>query len=264
MRYILVVLFISISTFSAEHNTLHFEHYNELPEPVLQLSSAAMGGFLDAMKSYIVYTALQNVPGAKESGVGYYYDNTTRAMKRVLFYRLSQGYPRETRNPLDFYIEGKGFFVIELPGGWPAYTQDGRFEVNNEGKLVTIDDHFPVLGENGHIYLTGRSINVDKNAVIYQNGSIVDVFRLEWPVKSHDLKSFNHKIFYFSKEDWENPNKMKPANVGVLQGYVSDASVTKAYIGLVPEWRNGHEANAKVVKSYIKNLSLAVQAANPN
>ena len=76
---------------------------------------------------------IQNLPGAKESGVGYYYDNKKKEMKRILFYSLSQGYPRETRKALDFYIEGKGFFVVELPGGWPAYTQDGRFELMTMG-----------------------------------------------------------------------------------------------------------------------------------
>ena len=118
---------------------------------------------MDAMKSFIVYTAIQNVPGTKESGVGYYYDNKTRKMKRVLFYRLSQGYPRQSNKPFDFYIEGKGFFVIEIPGNWPAYTQDGRFELDETGRLVTREEHFPVLGENGYIYLSGGGVDVDKN-----------------------------------------------------------------------------------------------------
>ena len=104
-------------------------------------------------------------------------------MKRVLFYRLSQGYPRETRNALDFFIEGKGFFVVELPGGWPAYTQDGRFELDDDGRLVTFEDNFPVLGENGHIYIQNGGLDVTKEGVIYQNDQVVDTFRLEWPKK---------------------------------------------------------------------------------
>ena len=176
MRLIIIVLLVYVSSYSAEHNPLHYERYEELTSSVLQLNSAAMGWFMDAMKSFMVYTALQHVPGTKESGVGYYYNNKDRTMKRILFYRLSQGYPRETLRPLDFYIEGKGFFVIELPGGWPAYTQDGRFEIDNEGRLVTIEDQFPVLGESGYIYLNGSGIRVDKNGIIYEKGAIVDVY----------------------------------------------------------------------------------------
>jgi flagellar basal body rod protein FlgG len=259
----MILLFMSCVVYSAEHHEHHFEIYDDVVNNVLKLNSASMGGFFDAMKSFIVYTAIQHVPGAKESGVGYYYDNTTRKMKRVLFYRMSQGYPRETNKALDFYIEGKGFFVIELPGGWPAYTQDGRFELDEEGRLVTYDDNFPVLGENGYIYLRNGGVDVKRNAVIYQNDVVVDTFRLEWPVNTHDLKSFNHKTFYFSKEDWEDKGKVNPADVDVLQGYVNDASITKGYIGLVPEWKNGHEANVKMIKAYMKSMSLAVQAANP-
>jgi flagellar basal body rod protein FlgF len=261
--WLLIFCIIPWSITAAEHNPLTFEFYDDLVNPTLKLNSASMGGFIDAMKSFIVYTAIQHLPGAKESGVGYYCDNKNRKMKRVLFYRLSQGYPRETKKALDFYIEGKGFFVIELPGGWPAYTQDGRFELDEDGRLVTYQENFPVLGENGYIYIGNGGLDVTKEGVIYQNDQVIDTFRLEWPKKSHDLKSFNHKIFYFSKEDWEDPEKMMAADVEVLQGYVSDASITKAYIGLVPEWKNGHEANVKMVKAYIKNMSLAVQAANP-
>ena len=129
--------------------------------------------------------------------------------------------------------------------------------------MVTFEENFPVLGENGHIFIQNGGVNVTKQGVIFQNEQVVDTLRLEWPTKTTDLKSFNHKIFYFSKEDWENDAKFKPANVEVLQGYRSAASVTKGYIGLVPEWKNGHEANVKMVKAYLKSMSLAVQAANP-
>ena len=148
----LILVFIA-PMFAAEHNPMPFERYDDVVSSIAKIKFIFNGSFMDAMKSYIVYTAIQHVPGAKESGVGYYFDNKTRKMKRILFYRLSQGYPEETKKALDFYIEGKGFFVIEIPGGWPAYTQDGRFELDEDGRLVTFEENFPVLGENGHIYL---------------------------------------------------------------------------------------------------------------
>ena len=79
MKLILLTLLIFFTNcFSAEHNPMTFEYYDDLVNPTLKLSSTSMGGFLDAMKSYIVYTSVQNLPGAKESGVGYYYDNKKR------------------------------------------------------------------------------------------------------------------------------------------------------------------------------------------
>ena len=37
-----------------------FERYDDVVSSVLKLNSSSMGGFMDAMKSYIVYTAVQN------------------------------------------------------------------------------------------------------------------------------------------------------------------------------------------------------------
>ena len=67
---------------------------------------------------------------------------------------------------------------------------------------------FSCVGENGYIYLSGGGVDVTKQGVIYQNEQVVDTLRFEWPKEQHDLKSFNHKIFYFSKEDWENDEKI--------------------------------------------------------
>ena len=48
-----------------------------------------------------------------------------------------QGDFRQTNNPLDLVIEGKGFFQVKMSSGESAYTRDGSFHVNKEGSLVT-------------------------------------------------------------------------------------------------------------------------------
>jgi flagellar basal-body rod protein FlgG len=50
-----------------------------------------------------------------------------------------QGDFRQTGNPLDLVIEGKGFFQVRMPSGETAYTRDGSFHLNKEGQLVTAD-----------------------------------------------------------------------------------------------------------------------------
>ena len=55
-------------------------------------------------------------------------------------YRIhEQGTLRQTENPLDVAITGKGFFQIELPNGDTAYSRDGTFQINENGELVTIE-----------------------------------------------------------------------------------------------------------------------------
>lgn len=41
-----------------------------------------------------------------------------------------------TANQMDLAINGQGFFQITLPSGETAYTRDGSFQMNSEGKIV--------------------------------------------------------------------------------------------------------------------------------
>ncbi|HNR30951.1 MAG TPA: flagellar basal-body rod protein FlgG [Candidatus Hydrogenedentes bacterium] len=45
----------------------------------------------------------------------------------------------QTGQPLDLYIEGDGFFQVEMPDGTVAYTRDGAFKLNQEGTILTAD-----------------------------------------------------------------------------------------------------------------------------
>lgn len=52
---------------------------------------------------------------------------------------FSQGDFRQTENPLDLVIAGKGFFQIRQPSGEIAYTRAGSFHLDANGQLVTAD-----------------------------------------------------------------------------------------------------------------------------
>jgi flagellar basal-body rod protein FlgG len=49
---------------------------------------------------------------------------------------FSQGDFKNTENPLDFVIQGQGFFKVLQPDGTLAYTRDGAFTANRDGQLV--------------------------------------------------------------------------------------------------------------------------------
>jgi flagellar basal-body rod protein FlgG len=55
---------------------------------------------------------------------------------------FTHGTPKSTENPLDLAIEGDGFFQILLPDGTIAYTRDGAFKKDGEGRLVTSDGFY--------------------------------------------------------------------------------------------------------------------------
>lgn len=51
------------------------------------------------------------------------------------------GETRQTSNPLDIAINGRGFFQILQPSGEVAYTRAGVLKTNAEGQLVTVDGY---------------------------------------------------------------------------------------------------------------------------
>ncbi len=54
---------------------------------------------------------------------------------------FTQGDFQQTENPLDLVIEGDGFFQVLMPSGSIAYTRDGTFKLDAQGRLVTSDGY---------------------------------------------------------------------------------------------------------------------------
>jgi flagellar basal-body rod protein FlgG len=50
---------------------------------------------------------------------------------------MTQGTLTQTSAPLDVAIQGDGFFKILLPDGTFAYTRDGSFQMDSQGRIVT-------------------------------------------------------------------------------------------------------------------------------
>lgn len=76
-------------------------------------------------------TESSQVPTGVQVGLGAKY----AAVQRV----FSPGELRQTGNSLDLAIEGDGFFQIQLPDGRTAYTRDGAFKLDGQGRLVNSD-----------------------------------------------------------------------------------------------------------------------------
>jgi len=58
----------------------------------------------------------------------------------------TQGSLRDSDNPLDWAIQGEGFFSVTLPNGDTGYTRDGQFVLDAERKLVN-SNGYPLVWE---------------------------------------------------------------------------------------------------------------------
>ena len=83
---------------------------------------------------------------------------------------FSGGAFRVTDQPLDFAIQGSGFFQIETPSG-VRYTRDGRFDRDLDGNLVTIDGYFVLDNSGNRINLPEGDISFASDGTISVAGT---------------------------------------------------------------------------------------------
>ena len=96
---------------------------------------------------------------------------------------FSPGFLRQTGNPFDLALNGKGFFSVQSPDG-ELYTRRGNFSLSPEGILVT-QEGWPVMGDGGEIRVAGGNsdrrtleVTVGEDGVLQVNGSKVGRLRV--------------------------------------------------------------------------------------
>jgi flagellar basal-body rod protein FlgG len=88
----------------------------------------------------------------------------------------AQGSLRDSENPLDWAIQGAGFFSVTLPDGTIGYTRDGQFTLDADRNLVTARG-YPLVWE-GEIPEDATDIRIQSNGTITAldaDGQNVDV-----------------------------------------------------------------------------------------
>lgn len=98
----------------------------------------------------LLYSTLNRaaVQGGTGNPVNLQVGHGTRVIATVKDF--STGHLERTENPLDFAINGPGFFKVLGPRGQIAYTRDGSFKLSlgDEGTRLVTSEGYPVLDEN--------------------------------------------------------------------------------------------------------------------
>lgn len=177
---------------------------------------------------------------------------------------FTEGDVRPSDNPLDMVIEGDGFFRILMPDGEVAYTRDGSFKVDAEGRIVT-SDGFPLEPE---IIIppeaTHVSVGTDGTVTVMLPGQNapqeIGQIQLTRFINPAGLSSEGRNLLRATPASGE-PIDGTPGLDGfgtIAQGYLemSNVQVVEEMVNMIVAQR-AYEVNAKAIQASDEMLQLA-------
>jgi flagellar basal-body rod protein FlgG len=162
---------------------------------------------------------------------------------------------RTTNNPLDFAIEGLGFFQISLPGGETGYTRAGAFHLNGQGQLVTAEgvEVTPQIS----IPPNATTISVSKDGIVSatvpgQGTQQVGTLELATFQNPGGLEARGGNTFVVTTASGE-PTTGTPGTEGlgtIAQGFLEDSnvSVVEEMVNMILGQR-AYEANSRIIRA---------------
>jgi flagellar basal-body rod protein FlgG len=178
----------------------------------------------------------------------------------------TQGNLTQTGNSKDVAINGNGFFQVQMPDGTIAYTRDGSFQTDQQGRLVT-SSGFPVqpgitIPQNA----TNLTIGADGTVSVTQGNSTNTVnigsLQLATFINPTGLDSIGGNLFQETQSSGA-PNVGQPSLNGIgslQQGYVetSNVNVVQELVNMIQTQR-AYEINSKAVTTSDQMLQTLSQ-----
>ena len=186
------------------------------------------------------------LPASLQIGQGSVYAGTTRSAK--------QGDLTQTGNNLDIAIQGNGFFEVQMPDGTLAYTRDGSFKTDSQGRVVT-SDGYPVQGGFPSIPASNTGITITANGTVTvasASGNTTGQLQLARFINPGGLDAVGHNLYKETPASG-TPELGEPATNGfgeVQQGSLelSNVSVVQEMVNLILAQR-AYEVNSKAVQA---------------
>lgn len=169
------------------------------------------------------------------------------------FVDFTEGGFQQTDNPLDFALQGNGFFRVETPDG-ERYTRDGRFLRDADNNLVTVEG-FSVLDDAGQpIQLPDGEVAAASDGTIFVNGE--EVAQLGIGVFANPETELQHTEGNLFTGPATSTGEDVPR---VAQGYLemSNANPSQVMTQLV-EVARSYEAAQKLVQNQDELLGKAI------
>ena len=191
-----------------------------------------------------------NAPGGAQSG---YAIPTARASTN-----FQPGELHASSSPMDFALDGPGYFSIQMPNGQNVYTRGGEFQLNAKGQLVS-NQGYPVLGSAGPLQFNPNSsdpVTISPTGDVSQGQLHVGKLKLTEFRNPQNLTMLGADDF---RSDTPDAQAIPAASTKVRQGFLEGAnsSPTAEMSGLVTAMRM-FEANQKVMQMQSDRMSRTI------
>jgi flagellar basal-body rod protein FlgG len=169
---------------------------------------------------------------------------------------MSQGSMLPTGKDLDVAIRGEGFFKVLLPDGRTAYTRDGSFEMDQQGRLTTSQGYLIQPGLTIPQNSTGLTINQQGQVSVTPAGSTtptqVGQIELSLFINKAGLQSMGDNLYLETPASGTPQNGLggQPGYGDMLQNNLEQANVEAvSEISDLIAAQRAYEMNAKVISA---------------
>jgi len=198
------------------------------------------------------------LPTGLQLGLGVRAAATTRS--------FAQGSLTQSGNPYDLAIKGQGFFQVEMPDGSTAYTRDGAFQIDADGRLVT-NNGMPVQ-PGITIPATAQSVTVSADGTVSarlpgeSTPTVVGQLQLAGFVNPAGLEPRGQNLFGETASSGA-PSVSAPDSNGLgalQQGMVegSNVNVVEELVTMIATQR-AYELNSKAIQTSDQMLQRLAQ-----
>jgi len=180
--------------------------------------------------------------------------------------QFTQGSLQQSGNSLDLAVNGAGFFQVEMPDGTTAYTRDGSFQLDAQGRMVT---------SSGYPLTAGITLPPETTSITVSSSGIVSaklpgttqpqqvgVIELANFINAPGLEPLGQNLFRESVASG-NPITGAPGTQGmgaVMQGYTeaSNVNVVQELVSMIQTQR-AYEMNSKAIQTSDQMLAKLSQ-----
>ncbi|MCA0422402.1 MAG: flagellar basal-body rod protein FlgG [Proteobacteria bacterium] len=180
---------------------------------------------------------------------------------------MGQGNVTPTEKSYDIAIRGEGLFRILMPDGRTAYTRDGSFELDADGRLVTMEGNLVDPGIT--VPNNAKSVSISAQGVVSATlpGQVapqqLGQIQLARFVNKTGLESIGDNLFV----ETAGSGPALTANPGaegygsLQQGYLEEANVNAVTeIASLIAAQRAYEMNAKVISAADQMMNATSQA----